>query len=109
MRLSPRDPIMPVWLEFAGNAELELKNYKEAIGLFRRSTELNPGYPRPWAGLVAAYALAGQDNEARRYAEKLRAFSPNLNEEGLVKQYGRSARSRLAEGLRLAFPPVASR
>jgi tetratricopeptide (TPR) repeat protein len=103
MRLSPRDPIMPVWLEFAGNAELELKNYPAAIDLFRRSTDLNPGYPRSWAGLVAAYALAGNHDQARRFAEKLRSFSPNLNDDGLVKQYGRHDASRLHEGLRLAI------
>jgi TolB-like protein/Tfp pilus assembly protein PilF len=103
MRLSPRDPIMPVWLEFAGNAELELKDYRSAIDYFRRSTEINPGYPRGWAGLVAAHALAGHEEEAHRCAEKLMEFSPNLTADGLVKQYGRHDASRLHEGLRLAL------
>jgi TolB-like protein/DNA-binding SARP family transcriptional activator/Tfp pilus assembly protein PilF len=103
MRLSPRDPIMPVWLEFAGNAELELKDFSAAIDCFRRSTEINPGYPRGWAGLVAAHALAGHQDEARRYAEKLMSFSPDLTADGLVKQYGRHDSSRLREGLRLAL------
>jgi tetratricopeptide (TPR) repeat protein len=106
MRLSPRDPIMPVWLEFSGNAEFELKNYAAAIDLFRRSTELNPNYPRGWAGLVAAHALAGHSDDAQRYAAKLKSFSPNLNADGLVKQYGgRQDSSRLHEGLRLAVAP----
>jgi TolB-like protein/DNA-binding SARP family transcriptional activator/Tfp pilus assembly protein PilF len=109
MRLSPRDPIMPVWLEFAGNAELELKNFPEAIALFRRSAALNPGYPRSWAGLVAAYALAGHDEEARESAKRLKTFSPNLSEDGLVKQYGRHDTSLLAAGLRLALAPSADR
>jgi len=103
MRLSPRDPVMPVWLEFAGNAELELKDYAAAIEYFRRSTEINPGYPRSWAGLVAAQALAGHEEEARHYAEKLKAFSPDLTADGLIKQYGRHDTSRLREGLRLAL------
>ena len=103
MRLSPRDPIMPIWLEFAGNAELELRNYPAAIALFTRSTELNSDYPRSWAGLVAAHALAGNREEAQRYAERLKSFAPMLSADGLVKQYGRQDTSRLHEGLRMAF------
>ena len=103
MRLSPRDPIMPVWLEFAGNAELELKDYPAAIEYFRRSTELNPGYPRGWAGLVAAHALAGHEDDVRRYAAKLKTFAPTLNADGLVRQYGHQDTSQLSQGLRLAL------
>lgn len=107
MRLSPRDPVMPVWLEFAGNGELELKNYPEAIAMFQRSIALNPGYPRAWAGLAAAYALAGEPDQARHFSEKLRTFAPNLSNEALTWQFGRHDGSRLREGLLLAFasPP----
>jgi TolB-like protein len=45
MRLSPRDPIMPIWFEFVGNAELELNRIDQAVENFRRSTVLNPAYP----------------------------------------------------------------
>jgi TolB-like protein/Tfp pilus assembly protein PilF len=107
MRLSPRDPTMPVWLEFAGNAELELQNYAGAIQQFKRSAVLSPGYRRNWAGLAAAHALAGNAEEARKCAEKLKGFAPNLSEEALIKQYGRHDTSRLREGLRLAFAPSA--
>jgi DNA-binding SARP family transcriptional activator/TolB-like protein len=103
IRLSPRDPIMPVWLEFAGNGELELNNYREAIAMFQRSIALNAGYPRSWAGLVAAYALAGDPAEARHVAEKLKTFAPDLSDEALVRQYGRADGSRLSDGLVLAF------
>jgi len=103
MRLSPRDPIMPVWLEFAGNGELELRHYHEAITMFQRSVALNAGYPRSWAGLVAAYALSGESDEANRCAEKLRAFAPKLSNEALTRQFGRHNGSRLREGLQLAF------
>jgi DNA-binding SARP family transcriptional activator/TolB-like protein len=103
MLLSPRDPIMPVWLEFAGNAELELGDYHEAIAMFERSIAVNPGYPRGWAGLVAAYALANQPADARRAAAKLRTFAPNLENDDLPKHFGRSESSKLHEGLMLAF------
>jgi tetratricopeptide (TPR) repeat protein len=107
MRLSPRDPVMPVWLEFAGNGELELRNYPEAIAMFQRAIALNPGYPRAWAGLAAAYALAGEPDEARHFSEKLRTFAPNLSNEALTRQFGRHDGSRLRQGLLLAFasPP----
>ena len=94
---------MPVWLEFAGNAELELGNYSEAIGMFQRSIALNPGYPRGWAGLVAAYALAGEAEQAHVYAERLKDFAPELSDEALARQFGRHDGSKLREGLVLAF------
>jgi DNA-binding SARP family transcriptional activator/TolB-like protein/Flp pilus assembly protein TadD len=108
MRLSPRDPIMPVWLEFAGNAELELKNYPEAIALFQRSIALNAGYPRSWAGLVAGYALADENDAARQNIGKLRTFAPELSDEALVKHFGRHDGSKLREGLAQAFTQAAS-
>jgi DNA-binding SARP family transcriptional activator/TolB-like protein/Flp pilus assembly protein TadD len=108
MQLSPRDPIMPVWLEFAGNAELELNHYDEAISYFRHSIALNSGYPRSWAGLVAAEALAGQSQDARDALGRLRTFAPSLNDEGLIKQFGRHDGSRLYDGLRLALGPTIS-
>jgi TolB-like protein/DNA-binding SARP family transcriptional activator/Tfp pilus assembly protein PilF len=105
MLLSPRDPIMPIWLEFAGNAELELGDYREAIAMFERSIAINPNYPRSWAGLVAAHALANQPTEARRFAVKLRMFAPSLENEDLPRHFGRSETSKLHEGLALAFAP----
>jgi len=99
MRLSPRDPTMAVYLEMAGNAELELGHYEEAIENFHRSTMLKPGYPRGWAGLAAAHALAGHDNEARGDAEKLKSFAPNLSTDLLIEQFGRHKTSRLHQGL----------
>ena len=68
-------PVMPVWLEFAGNGELELNNYPEAIAMFQRSIAPR-GYPRSWAGLAAAHALAGSPDEAHRIADKLKTFAP---------------------------------
>jgi DNA-binding SARP family transcriptional activator/TolB-like protein len=107
MRLSPRDPVMPVWLEFAGNGELELNNIVEAVAMFQRSIALNPGYPRSWAGLAAAQALGGRPDEARHTAQKLRDFAPDLDNEAMVRQFGRHDGSKLRAGLVLAFdqPP----
>nr|WP_298878179.1 tetratricopeptide repeat protein [uncultured Bradyrhizobium sp.] len=109
MRLSPRDPIMPIWLEFAGNGELELKRYQEAITLFKRSVALNPRYPRGWAGLTAAYALEGEVEQSHRMAERLRMFAPSLDNKGLATQFGRHPGSALRAGLQLALAAPADR
>jgi DNA-binding SARP family transcriptional activator/TolB-like protein len=103
MRLSPRDPVLPVWLEFAGNAELELGDNAEAVAMFQRAIALNPSYPRSWAGLVAAQALGGRFVDARRGVEKLKAFEPNMKIEALLRQFGRAPGSKLYEGLHLAL------
>jgi TolB-like protein/DNA-binding SARP family transcriptional activator/cytochrome c-type biogenesis protein CcmH/NrfG len=101
MRLSPKDPTMAIWLEFAGATELELGHYQEAIGYFRRSIAIAPAYPRPWAGLVAAQALAGDIEAARRSVDQLRKSSPNLTAQQLYQRFARlnSQSPRLREGL----------
>jgi len=106
MRLSPRDPTMGVFLDMAGDVELILNHLDAAIDDFRRSTGLNPAYPRAWAGLAAAYALIGRMEEARNCAEKLKALMPGLSSDRLIEQFGRNADSRLNQGLRLAFAPA---
>ncbi|MCC6889860.1 MAG: tetratricopeptide repeat protein [Hyphomicrobiales bacterium] len=101
MRLSPKDPSLAIWLEFAGAAELELGHYDKAVENFRRSIALTPNYPRPWAGLVAAHALAGDMDSAHASAERLRALSPKIPPQQLYKRFARlSSRSpKLQEGL----------
>ena len=114
MRLSPKDPTLAIWLEFAGAAELELGRYPEAIENFRRSIALTPAYPRPWAGLMAAQALAGDVGAARASVERLRTLAPNLTAQQLFQRFGRhnSLSPRLREGLWLALtagPPAVER
>ena len=105
MRLSPKDPTMAIWLEFAGATELELSHYQEAIEYFRRSIAIAPAYPRPWAGLVAAQALAGDMVAARGSVDQLRKSSPNLTAQQLYQRFARSNSQslRLQEGLRRAL------
>ncbi len=105
MRLSPKDPSLAIWLEFAGAAELELDHYRDAIENFRRSTSITPAYPRPWAGLVAAQALAGDVGASRRSLDQLRKLAPNLTTDQLYHRFARLREQcpRLQEGLRLAL------
>ena len=108
MRLSPRDPTMTVFLEMAGHAELELNHHAAAIESFERAAALKPAYPRPWAGLAAAHALAGRMDEARDYARKLIALQPHLGTDALIGQFGRTAGSQLRTGLSLALAPASA-
>jgi Flp pilus assembly protein TadD len=87
---------------------MALGRYREAIEHFTKSASLNPGYPRSWAGLTAANALAGEMNAARRHADKLRAFAPGADDEALIRRFGRNKKHspKLHEGLRLALAPV---
>jgi tetratricopeptide (TPR) repeat protein len=78
MRLSPKDPALPIWYEFLGNAQLGTTHYKDAIDSFARSASLAPSYPRAWAGLVAAHALAGDTEKARAGLDKLTALVPGI-------------------------------
>jgi tetratricopeptide (TPR) repeat protein len=105
MRLSPKDPSLAIWLEFAGSAELELDHYQAAIENFRRSIALTPAYPRPWAGLVAAQALAGDVEASRISTDQLRTLAPNLTARALFQRFARLTAQcpRLQEGLRLAL------
>jgi TolB-like protein/tetratricopeptide (TPR) repeat protein/DNA-binding SARP family transcriptional activator len=108
MRLSPRDPNLSYWFEFVGAAELALDHYDKAIESFARSNAINPGYPRSLAGLAAAHALVGNMAEARKYADRLRAFVQQSDPEVLIRRFGRGAQQapRLHEGLRLALAPA---
>jgi TolB-like protein/DNA-binding SARP family transcriptional activator/Tfp pilus assembly protein PilF len=109
LRLSPRDPNLAYWYEFIGSAEMALGQYREAIAHFSKSAALNPGYPRSWAGLSAASALAGDLEAARKHAGKLREFAPGADNEALIRRFGRNEKQspKLHEGLRLALAPVA--
>jgi TolB-like protein/DNA-binding SARP family transcriptional activator/Tfp pilus assembly protein PilF len=109
LRLSPRDPNLAYWHEFIGSAEIALGHYPAAIESFDRSASLNPGYPRSWAGLSAAHALAGDMDAARKHADKLRTFAPGADTEALIRRFGRNKNQspKLQEGLRLALAPVA--
>jgi Tfp pilus assembly protein PilF len=106
MRLSPRDPILTYWLNFAGRAELELRHDGRAIGYFRRGIALNPRHTGTLASLTAAHALSGNVSEARTYLSELQKAAPQLSPEQLMERFGGakgSRQSRMKEGLRLAF------
>jgi TolB-like protein/DNA-binding SARP family transcriptional activator/Tfp pilus assembly protein PilF len=111
MRLSPRDPEMSAWLDFAGGAELELTHDDKAIEYLNRSLALYPNHPPTLLALAAAYALTGRLDAARSRLEQVQRSLPYLPDEKMIERlFGtpkRSGGGRLTEGLRLVLAPAA--
>ena len=106
MRLSPKDTNLAIWHEFIGNAQLELSRYGDAIESFQRSAAMAPRYPRPYAGLAAAHALAGDPANAQAAIEKLKAVATTIPPGELLQRIARNPKSRLYAGLSLALAPA---
>jgi len=109
MRLSPRDPTLPYWLFFAGQAELELGDYGAAIVYAERAHALNPGHPHTMLILAAAHALSDNINAAHRQLHELWQVKAHLSREKLMELYGEARavrQSRFVEGLRRALAPT---
>jgi tetratricopeptide (TPR) repeat protein len=106
MRLSPRDPTLPYWLFFAGQAELELRDYSKAIVYAERAHALNPGHPHTMLILAAAHALSDDMSAAHRQLDRLSHANPHLSREKLIELYGEASglrQSRFVEGVRRAL------
>jgi len=106
MRLSPRDPTMPYWLNFAGRAELELGNPDKAIAYVERSLALNLDFPPARLVLAAAYAQLDNLSAAHRQLEQLSQARPHLSREKLIERFGEAGGlqgSQLVLGLRRAL------
>jgi DNA-binding SARP family transcriptional activator/TolB-like protein/Tfp pilus assembly protein PilF len=106
MRLGPKDTNLAIWHEFIGNAQLELSRYGDAIESFQRSAAMAPRYPRPYAGLAAAHALAGDSASAQAAIEKLKAVATTIPAGELLQRIARNPKSRLYAGLSLALAPA---
>ena len=103
MRLSPRDPLLPYWLAFAGSGALDQGNYDKAIEYLDRAVMLAPGHPRMTLALIAAHAQAGHVDEARRQLEQLQKAQPHITPETLIERfYGPESRNRNSQ-LRQGF------
>jgi tetratricopeptide (TPR) repeat protein len=106
MRLSPRDPTLPYWLYFAGQAELERRDYGKAIVYAERAHALNPGHPHTMLLLAAAHALSDNMSAAHRQLDRLSQAKPHLSREKLIELYGEASglrQSRFVEGVRRAL------
>jgi DNA-binding SARP family transcriptional activator/tetratricopeptide (TPR) repeat protein len=102
---STHDPNERLWLRFAGIAQLELGNDRQAIDALRQAVSLAPPTPALRAALASAYALAGQWPESREQFRLMKEFADPAALQQLLqraaKEDGRGA-SRYLQGLRLA-------
>jgi adenylate cyclase len=76
IRLSPRDPLLNIWLYWTCHAHIHLAQDELAIGWCRRSVALNP-YWAAYIDLAAAYGWTGQKSEARAALAELDKLMPN--------------------------------
>ena len=79
MRLSPRDTFAYTWLAFIGTAKVYSGADEDAVAWYRRSIELNRGYPISHLYLAAALELLGRHDEARTEAQAALALDPKFS------------------------------
>lgn len=75
MRLSPRDPLLNVWLFYIGHAHTHLAQDDDAIEWCRKSIAVAP-YWLAYIDLASAYAWKGEQQEARQAVQELLTLMP---------------------------------
>ena len=103
MRLSPRDPMIGIWLMNLGDAELALGHFDAAIDKYKKAIDAGWRAYQPYRGLTAAYALDGKMEEATSALAEARRLNPQLTLKWL--QTHSPNMPALAEGLRKAGLP----
>jgi TolB-like protein/Flp pilus assembly protein TadD len=111
IRLSPRDPMMYLFLYFVGMAKAYLGEYTQALPWLRKSIDANRNFPLTFFHLAACFAHLGQLEEARQEAKTGLAVDPKFT---LARfRVGAQSnnpvhlaqRARLEKGMRLAGVP----
>jgi adenylate cyclase len=104
MRLSPRDPQLGLWEFINGRADLGLGRYAQAIDEEHRAIGDNFKTYFPHEVLAAAYALSGQDKEARAELAEAIHLNPHMTSIKSVIPLHRQIPA-LVDGLRKAGLP----
>jgi adenylate cyclase len=105
IRLSPRDPLLVIWVVCKGWAALLTRRYEEAIQFASHAAEANPEFPDIYAVLAAANGQLDQVDAAREALDQLLRRMPALttSDERLNRPFGSvEQRERFLEGLRKA-------
>jgi adenylate cyclase len=75
MRLSPFDPLMPVWLHFTARARYWSEEYDQSIAVASQLRQSFPNFRQPYNTLIAALGQEGRVDEAHEVmAEGLKRF-----------------------------------
>jgi tetratricopeptide (TPR) repeat protein len=111
LRVSPRDTDAYLWVGWMAQAKLYLGAYEEALGLFRRSIELNRNWHIGRLHLAAALVELGRLDEARAEVKAALTVDPNFT----LRRYRDGAQSvdpvflkgreRIIEDMRKAGAP----
>jgi tetratricopeptide (TPR) repeat protein len=111
LRLSPRDPLIHLWLMFAGFAKTLLGKWEEALSWLRKSIDANPN--NPWSNFYLSACLVhlGRLDEARAAVGAGLAVNPKFSIKRL-RAFGESdnavfltQRERMVEAMRMAGVP----
>jgi adenylate cyclase len=108
MRLSPFDPLVPLWLHFTARAHYWAQDYVSSVAVARQLRHSFPNFRQPYNTLIAALGQTGQINEAHevmaegleRFGEGFRRYmSLPLDE---LRELRPEDREHLIEGFRKA-------
>jgi DNA-binding SARP family transcriptional activator/tetratricopeptide (TPR) repeat protein len=102
---SSHDPEARLWLRFAGIAQLELGNDRQALDCLLQAASLAPAAPPLRAALAAAYALLGQHSLSREQFGLVKGMADPGALDHLLMAAAKAAErhsSRYLEGLRIA-------
>jgi TolB-like protein/class 3 adenylate cyclase/Flp pilus assembly protein TadD len=78
MRISPRDPLVALWHDDLGDAEMGLGDFDSAIGEYRKALDMGSQAYYVHSDLAAAYAQAGRMDEARAELAEARRLNPAI-------------------------------
>jgi tetratricopeptide (TPR) repeat protein len=106
MRLSPFDPLTPLWRHFIARAHYWSGTYTEAIAVARQLRQSHPNFRQPYNTLIASLGQVGEVDEVHavvtdglaRFGEAFRVFlSLPLKE---LRELRAEDREHLIEGYR---------
>jgi len=109
MRLEPKGPVARFGARLAGEAELEIGNYRGAIEWLERATSFEPANPLGHALLAASYFLAGETSKASEEAANFTRLANPLLLADLMGQIEKQTMSpeapqrRFLQGLQMAL------
>ena len=111
LRVSPHDTEAGFWVAYMAVAKQHLGAYEDALGLYRRSIELNPNYATGRFIMAAVLAELGRLDEARAEVQAGLALNPGFT----IRRYRAAAQSdnpvflkgrkRIIEGMRKVGVP----
>ncbi len=102
MRLSPHEPMMPLYLLTLGAVNLLADRHEEAMPWLKKSLRLRPHNPPGYRLLAACYGHLDQDEEARAALGEMYRLSPDITVEAIQAFLPPAILERMLEGWRKA-------